>query len=113
MTTYFFESITAAQALAFTSADTLVFSNPTSSGAKMTVLYTVIPATPLTVASETVTLTDPTDGHTVVFGPGIQGAGEAGHVVIFPDGSNLIVGNDGPADTALGTAFNDGMFGGG
>src|SRR4051794_16585004 len=99
MTTYFFESITAAQALAFTTADTLVFSNTTSSGSKMSVIYTPIPATPLNVASETITLTDLADGRSVVFGTGIYGAGETGRVVIFPDGSNLVVGSDVAADT--------------
>src|SRR6476659_1993923 len=67
MATYFFETITPAQALSFTAlTDTLVFSNPTSSGNKVSVLYT--PGGPVTVPSETVT--DLVTGRSVVFGPG-------------------------------------------
>src|SRR4051812_34536562 len=73
MATYFFETITAAQALGYVAAtDTLVFSNPTSSGAKMTVLYNAATAT----SAATVTLIDNTTGRAVVFGTGINGEGE-------------------------------------
>src|SRR6185312_1469220 len=116
MATYFFETITAAQAATFNTAggDQLVFTNGTSSGAKMTVIYTQ----PTPLVPETITLIDNSDGRSVTFGPGLQGAGETGHTVIFPDGSNLVVGLDGVAPAAndgpvTGTFFGDGMFGGG
>ena len=111
MATYFFETITAAQALAFSSTDSLVFTNSTSSGAKMTVLYTA----PTALVSETITVIDNADGHSVVFGPGAQMLGEAGHgSAIFPDGSVLIIGADtaGGNDTAAGGGLGDGLFGG-
>src|SRR5258708_1469684 len=113
MTTYFFESITAAQALAFNSAsDVLIFGNATSTGNKMSVSYVVTPATPLTVATTSITLTDLADGKSVTFGTGIQGLGEGGHNPIFPDGSVLVVDDNVAGNTAAGSAFGDGMFGG-
>src|SRR5437660_1541453 len=110
MTTFFFESITAAQALAFNSTtDVLIFVNGTSAGDKMSVTYTVTPATPLTVASTAITLTDLSDGKAVTFGTGVQGLGEAGHTnPIFPDGSTLVVGDNVANDVGAGTAFGDG-----
>src|SRR4051812_38326603 len=90
MSTYFFETITAAQALAYQALgnDTLVFTNPTSSGAKMTVLFNPATAT----APPTVTLIDNVTGRSVTFGSGILGEGSAGNPIVFPDGSNLLVG---------------------
>src|SRR3954462_13425760 len=105
MTTYFFETITAAQATAFdATTDALVFGNPTSSGSKMTVLYTVIPATPLNVAGLSITITDNADGISKVFSDKAQGLGET-HVAIFPDGSNLIVDSNTTGGTFSGTTF--------
>ncbi len=118
MATYFFETITAAQAATFNTGggDQLVFTNGTSSGAKMTVIYTQ----PTPLVPETITLIDNSDGKSVTFGPGLQGAGETGHVVIFPDGSNLVVGVDNgrrryprvSGRRHLRVSAADGMFGG-
>src|SRR5580765_8615650 len=110
MTTFLFETITAAQAATYSAgADTLVFSNPTSSGAKMTVIYNA--GTPL--APPSVTLIDNADGKTVTFGTGIFGEGEtANGSIIFQDGSNLVIGGAGGDATPIVTANNDGMFGG-
>src|ERR1700761_4043268 len=109
MANYIFESITAAQALAYQAAtDTLVFTNAASHGSAMTVVYTA--GTALTAPS--VTLIDNTDGHTVVFGTGIYGEGEAATgSLVFPDGSNLVIGTDTGSDSAQGTSFADGLFG--
>src|SRR4051794_7890396 len=104
MATYFFETITAAQALGYTAAtDTLVFSNPTSSGSKMTVLYNAATAT----SAASITLIDNTTGRAVTFGGGIAGEGDAGTTgaIVFPDGSNLFVGTagaDAPATASTG-----------
>ncbi|MGZ6016805.1 MAG: calcium-binding protein, partial [Phenylobacterium sp.] len=124
MPTYFFETITAAQALSYNAAaDTLVFSNPTSSGSKTSVIYN--PATATSAA--TVTITDLVTGRAVTFdtnigptglpgGTGIQQEGELTNgSIVFPDGSNLVIGSNDPAvttDSATGTSFADGMFGG-
>src|SRR5438445_6031697 len=111
MATYFFETITAAQALGFSStADTLVFSNSTSAGSKMSVLYNAATAT----SAPTVTITDLITGHAVVFGTNVYGEGEGGSFTspVFPDASTLIVGSPVADDTGLGTSHNDGLFGG-
>src|ERR1700704_6651190 len=108
MATYFFETITATQALSYTAAtDTLVFSNPTSSGAKMTVLYNAATAT----SAATITLIDNTTGRAVVFGSSLAGEGDTTNgAVVFPDASNLYIGtpgNDaGAAVTNAGTSNN-------
>src|SRR6478609_8984060 len=106
MATYFFETITAAQALGFTTADTLVFTNPLASGSRSTVLYNAATAT----SAATISLIDNTTGKTVVFGVGVAGEGTAATgLVVFPDGSDLFVGttaNDAPAGAS--TSFGDG-----
>src|SRR4051812_25939707 len=113
MATYFFETITAAQALGFnaTTNDILVFSNPAASGAKTTVLFNAATAT----SAATITVIDNTTGRSVVFGATLAGEGNpvAGNAVVFPDGSNLFVGTAGN-DTSVApqTAFADGLFGG-
>ena len=112
MANYIFETITAAQALAYNATnDTLVFTNPTSHGSAMTVIYTA--GTALTAPS--VTLSDNADGKSVVFGTGIYGEGETGtNALVFPDGSNLVIGSDTAVDTtSISTTGADGMFGGG
>ncbi|MGZ3402080.1 MAG: calcium-binding protein, partial [Phenylobacterium sp.] len=113
MATFFFETITAAQALGFTAAtDTLVFSNPTSSGSKMTVLYNAATAT----SAATITLIDNADGHAVTFGSGLAGEGDPATTgaIVFPDGSNLFVGTAAADAPSAGTPtlFADGLFGG-
>jgi Ca2+-binding RTX toxin-like protein len=128
MPTYFFETITAAQALTYSAAsDTLVFSNPTSSASKTSVIYNA--ATPTSAA--TITVTDLVTGRAVTFDTtaGAVGAGTGGiqqegeltnGAIVFPDGSNLVVGSNSTAPAApdvvaLGsgaTKFADGLFGG-
>src|SRR5262245_11659152 len=96
MANYFSASSTAARALGFgaPTQDTLVFSNATSSAAKMTVLYNAATAT----SAATITLIDNTTGRAVVFGTSLQGEGNAtipdpngtatsGGAIVFPDGS--------------------------
>ncbi|WP_394764127.1 hypothetical protein, partial [Phenylobacterium sp.] len=118
MSTYTFESITAAQALSFNSTgDSLIFNNATSSAAKMSVAYNA--ATALTPA--TVTVTDLVSGKIVVFGAGVYDLGNPAHLAlaaptfeIIPDGSTLYVGSlgaDSPTAGA-GSAAADGLFGG-
>ena len=103
MSTYFFESITAAQALAFNGqTDTLVFSTPAATGANTRVTFN--PATATSQAS--LTMLDVTTGHVVVFGVGLEHL----HFPVYPNGSAL--GISGPAggeffDSPLG----DGNFG--
>jgi Ca2+-binding RTX toxin-like protein len=109
MATYFFETITAAQALgfnAFAATDTLVFTNPTSSGHLTTVLYNAATAT----SAATVTVIDNADGRSVTFNNNIQGLG--GATSVFPDGSTMFIGKVGIADNFTGTAGGDGLFGG-
>ena len=86
MATYFFETITAAQALGYTAAtDTLVFSNATSSAAKSTVLFNAATAT----QAATVSLIDNVTGKSVVFGLGVLGEGGFGNgAVVFPNASH-------------------------
>src|SRR5215218_8420867 len=109
MATYNFETISAADALTFTTSDVLIFNNPASSGNKTSVIFTAQTFT--TPAS--VTVTDLVTGRTVVFGPGIAGEGDGATTgqIVFLDGSNLFIGKttaDSPA--AAGTALNDGLF---
>ena len=92
MANYLFETITAAQALAFSGAtDQLVFSNATSHGNAMAVVYTAGTAT----VPETVTVLDLVDGKSAVFGTGIYGEGASNGsntgLMVFPDGSTLFV----------------------
>src|ERR1700735_666420 len=112
MATFIFETITAAQALAFDAAtgDNLVFSNGASHGSAMTISY--VAATALTPAE--VVVTDTIDGHSVTFGAGVEGLGDPGlGAAIFSDGSTLVVGSNTAGDNATGTALGDAMFGGG
>jgi Ca2+-binding RTX toxin-like protein len=103
MSTYFFETITSAQALAFNGqTDSLVFSNATSTGATMRVTFN--PATAL--APATLTVLDLSDNHLVVFGAGLENL----RFPVFPNGSALGVSvptGEEFTDSALG----DGNFG--
>ena len=114
MATYFFETITAAQALGFTAAsDTLVFGNPTSSGAKTSVTFNAATAT----QGATETVTDLVTGRSVVFGTGFAGEGDTATLtgtVVFQDGSNLYVGTTTTLDDTptASTNFGDALFGG-
>ena len=104
MTTYIFETITAAQALSsFTaSSDTLIFTNPTSTANKMSVLYNAATAT----QAATVTVLDNVTGRSVVFGTTAGGTGVlTDSDAIFPDGSKLFIGS---TDTTTGDTFSGG-----
>jgi hypothetical protein len=69
--TFFFETITAAQALAFNgAADTLVFTSSSQIAANQRLLFN---------AGGTIGLFS-TNGHSVTFGPGLAGA-----QILFPD----------------------------
>ena len=75
MSTYFFETITAAQALGYTATtDALIFSNSTSSGNKTSVVFT---AATFTVPAS-ITVTDLVTGRAVVFGGGFASEGDPG-----------------------------------
>ncbi len=100
MASYVFETITAAQALAFNGAvDTLTFSTPRQTGASERLLFFN--------ADGTINVLSGVDGHQVLFGPGLAGAGQ----IIYPDGSQMLVGSTGP-DVLTGGALGDGLFGG-
>lgn len=105
MSTYVFETITAAQALAFDRAnDTLVFSYPAATGAGMRVTFNA--ATTTEPASLSV-LSIP-GGRTVVFGVGLAGGAD----IIFPDGSAFAIGIPG-AGSLRGGPSDDGLAGSG
>src|SRR6185312_15195348 len=110
MATFFFETITAAQALAFNATtDTLVFTNATSSGTKMSVTYNAATAT----STATETVIDLVTGRSVVFGSNALQLGEAGHTTpVFGDASTLIIGSPAANDTGTIAAASGGAFGG-
>ena len=108
MATYFFETITATQALNYAAAtDQLVFTNATSTANKVSAVYT--PS-----ALSAVTITDLVTGRAVAFGTGIYNEGSTTNgVIVFPDSSNLYVGSLGNDTNGGGsTALGDGIFGG-
>jgi Ca2+-binding RTX toxin-like protein len=120
VSTFFFETITAGQALAFNGqTDTLLFSNPATTGASLRVTYN-----PATATSQTsLTMMDVT-GHLVVFGVGLENPtftvnGTALGVSI-PGGEEIIASprDDGifglgGADTLHGLGGDDVLQGGG
>src|SRR4051812_46205203 len=115
MATYFFETITDAQAATYSAAtDTLVFQTTGESARLTTVRYNAATAT----SPATVTIISGITGRAVTFGPGVQGEGLAGTGpgVLFPDSSTLVVGtagNDGPAaGDQQGSSTTDGLYGG-
>jgi Ca2+-binding RTX toxin-like protein len=102
--TFAFETITAAQALAITPADALIFfSNSPNAGvhaSAATVLYDSPSLITVSVA-----------GHSVDFGVGIEGASLAGHVAFF-DTSALYIGDANPNNIAAGATVGSALFGG-
>src|SRR5436190_17005111 len=99
MANYVFETITAAQALAFNGqTDTLIFTSAAETGASDRLIFN---------ANGTITVLSSVAGHQATFGPGLAGAGQ----VIYPDGSQMLVGWAG-ADVLTGGAHGDGLFGG-
>ncbi|MBS0362192.1 MAG: hypothetical protein JSR98_12495, partial [Proteobacteria bacterium] len=99
MSTYFFETITAAQALAFNGqVDALVFTNASQTGASERLIFN---------ADGTIRVLSNVDGVQATFGSGLAGAAQ----IIYPDGSRMLVGSTG-ADLLTGGALGDGLFGG-
>jgi Ca2+-binding RTX toxin-like protein len=102
MATYIFETITAAQASAITTADNVVVQS--GNAAQASVVYNA--ATPTT--SDTISLT--IGGKTVTFAPAVATIAQNGNVVM-PDGSLLYIGYTGNDAFTAGTTA-DGLFGG-
>jgi Ca2+-binding RTX toxin-like protein len=114
MATYFFATITDAQAATYNAAnDTLVFQTPGERANITTVRFNPASA----VSTATVSIISGLTGRTVTFGEGMKGEGFnlADPGVIFPDGSSLFVGTD--ANDAVNHAAvmgdpNSGFYGG-
>ena len=109
MAAFTFETISAADALAFTSADTLTFTTPGATASAVTVAITAATGFP-TNTPATVALTF--GGVTKTFSAALQGKGAVTGQIILPDASMLFVGTTG-ADTVTGSAQGDGIYGGG
>lgn len=106
MGNYAFETITSAQALAITAADTLTFSSgPTN---QVTVLYD--PASPAATGG---TISIMAGDRTVAFGVALATISQVGRLQVA-DGSRLFIGDDG-ANTASApvSSGNDALYGGG
>lgn len=93
MATYNFSTITAAEALAITAADTLILDQGT--GATTTVLYSAVDQTTIMIGSRS-----------VIFGLAIAGATKT-----FTDGGVLFIGGTG-SDQAATDSRGDGLYGG-
>ena len=108
MTVYTIETITAAQALAFSASDVLRFTN---SGTNAALTY-AIPAGNWSSGGLSpgakVLLLGVGMGQNVQFGAGLLGAGAS--TILFPDNSVLFIGGPG-ADVATGGAQNDHLEG--
>ena len=100
MTAFTFETITAAQALAFGAGDTLAFSAAGAVASAVQVGFT--PAGAGLSASITLTF----GGVSKTFGAGLAGLGAGAGQITFPDGSRLFVGTTG-ADAVAGTSAGD------
>ena len=101
--TYTFETITAAQAMAFNGqVDSLVFSNPASTGASTRVTFN--PAT--SAGPATLSVLDVSDNHLVVFGVGLEGM----RFPVYPNGSALGVESPGGGEL-FASSLGDGIFG--
>jgi Ca2+-binding RTX toxin-like protein len=104
MATYFFETITDAQAASFdATADNLVFGQTGERANTTTVVYNAATAT----AGASITLISGLTGKTVTF----DAADFAGETPIFPDSSVLFVG-DTNNNTNTGSDGGDGLYGG-
>ena len=101
MANYIFETITDAQALAWTAADTLIFTTPGESGRLTTIRFNPATAT----SDATVTVVSGITGRTVTFSTAFFD-----ETPIFPDGSVVVVGNVGQ-DSDAGTAGADALYG--
>jgi len=104
MATYFFETITDAQAAGFSStADNLVFSTTGEAANITTVRYNAATAT----SGATITLISGLTGKAVTFNAAI-----AGENPIFPDGSQLFIGAATADTPAAFGSTGDGLYGG-
>ncbi|RAK59989.1 hypothetical protein DJ021_09330 [Phenylobacterium hankyongense] len=106
MATYIFETMTQADATAFTSTDFIIFQNGIAVGANTSVIYNAATAT----STDSVTITE-VGGKALTFDIAAVGNRD---FTIYQDGSKLEVGTLGP-DTnpaANTTAFADGLYGG-
>lgn len=104
MTAYVFETITAAQALAYDAAnDTLAFTAPGASASGLYVTFNSGLGSDLRVE-----LTLSATNQTVVFGPGM--APESG--LTFADGSQATIGPSRNNSSVSGSGANDALFGG-
>ena len=98
MATYFFETITAAQALIFNgAADALVFTAANQVAADQRLIFN---------ANGTISVLS-LAGHSVTFGSALAGTAQ----IIFPDSSQMLVGST-VGDVLTGGAHSDGLFGG-
>ena len=84
MSTFAFESITAAQALSITAADSLTVAQTTGTAVGVTVIYAAD-------GSGDVDMT--LGGQTILFGPGFAGLSQQANHLTFADGSFLYVGD--------------------
>ncbi|MFN9034285.1 MAG: calcium-binding protein, partial [Alphaproteobacteria bacterium] len=119
MTNYVFESMTAEQAAAFVSTDTLTFSTPGATARDVTL--TLVPYIPPNFftgeVGSTPSVTITFGGKTLVFNgsgttpPGIAGLGSSAGQITFPDGSRLFIGSQG-ADSVSGGTTPDALHGG-
>ena len=104
MTAFAFETITAAQALAITGADALVFFSTSPSAGVHASAATVIYDSPSLVTISVA-------GHSVDFGVGVEGASLLGNVAFF-DASTLYIGDDHANSIAAGATTGSALFGG-
>lgn len=84
MTTFAFETITAAQALVIGAADTLTFAQASGPATSVTVIYKASGNIDLTLGART-----------VIFGPGLAALSQQPSQTAFADGTFLYVGTDG------------------
>ena len=103
MAIYFFEEITAAQALSYTPSDVLVFTTPGLTASQVSVTFVPFTAT----TPDFITLTAP--GKVVTFNDPGGYRGELDSA--FSDGSLLYAGTTGN-DNVTGTGGQDGLYGG-
>src|SRR5688500_14291058 len=112
MATYFFETITPEQALAYNAAqNTIVFQTPGESARLTTVRYNAATA----VSAATVTITSGITNRSVVFGTTANGTGIYGeNDFVYPDSSTLFVGttgNDNQPGDFRASSTTDGLYG--
>jgi hypothetical protein len=85
MAIYNFETITDAQAAAFTGADTLIFGQTGETAGRTTVRYNAATAT----STATITITSGLTGKSATFAPAVSSA--TATRVLFTDGSTLAI----------------------